>query len=301
MKSICTFFFFLSIALLITSCKEKEPTPRAYPRVKTLEVVEIRKSGVSFQAEIIYYANSGIDDHGFVWGTVKNPTINKANQKSLGLKSEIGLFETTINSNLIEGEVYYVRAYAKNKDYVVYGKEVTFKSLGSLPPRITSFTPGSAHLGDTITIEGDNLKALLDEYIIKFDSVLTKVVSAKENSLRVVVPNDLTSKISTISLTLAKQTATSSEKFTLLGPQISSFSPASGAYMMQIKILGKGFSINRNRNIVKFGTIQATILQSSSNQVIVQVPYGLKAGPVKISITIDGQTDISTNDFEVLL
>jgi hypothetical protein len=56
--------------------------------------------------------------------------------------------------NLQKGETYFVRAFVITADYMVYGKPVSFTSLGSTPPVIMEFPPLEATLGDTILLKG---------------------------------------------------------------------------------------------------------------------------------------------------
>jgi protocatechuate 3,4-dioxygenase beta subunit len=78
---------------------------------------------------------------------------------------------------------------------------------------------------------------------------------------------------------------------------ISSFSPMSGEVGNSVIINGSGFSETFSKNIVTFGTTQATILAASTTSLAVTIPIGAETG--KISVTVDGKTVTSSNSFTV--
>lgn len=71
-------------------------------------------------------------------------------------------------------------------------------------------------------------------------------------------------------------------------PTISSFSPASGAVGSTVTITGTGFSSTPAANVVRFSTTvpgpapQATVVSSSSTQLVVTVPAGAMTGPITV-------------------
>ncbi len=121
-------FSFLSLSwLLLTSCRqEASPTPRNYPRVRTLPVA-MTAAGANFTGEIFFATADGITDHGFVWSALSGPSVgNGYTQTSLGVKAGTGRFSALVKQNFQYGQSYYVRAYAKNGTHTVYGMEQTF-------------------------------------------------------------------------------------------------------------------------------------------------------------------------------
>lgn len=119
--------------LMLIACGEEQVATRDYPVVYTKPVTEISQSGANLNAEILNTGTSGILDHGFVYGDKPHPTIDESERISLGESLEKGTFSTFANRNLTRDKKYYVKAYAitKNSNFVVYGVQVEFISLGS--------------------------------------------------------------------------------------------------------------------------------------------------------------------------
>ncbi len=69
-----------------------------------------------------------------------------------------------------------------------------------------------------------------------------------------------------------------------------------------VKITGKNFGKTTLTNTVKFGTIQATVVQglSNGNEITVTVPPGLSRAPVPVTVAFDDQQGESTFLFENL-
>ncbi len=79
---------------------------------------------------------------------------------------------------------------------------------------------------------------------------------------------------------------------------VTSFSPTSGESGTQVVITGAGFSTTASENIVKFNGTTATIISASATQLTTQVPSGATTG--KISVTTNGETVQSSQDFQVI-
>ena len=65
-----------------------------------------------------------VTERGVCWATTENPTISDNKQTS---GSGTGIFSVSL-TNLIEGTIYYVRAYATNSNGTVYSNEISFKA-----------------------------------------------------------------------------------------------------------------------------------------------------------------------------
>jgi len=126
MKKLINLLFFIIAIVTLVTCKNDEVTPREYPRVTTLEVSSISESGATFNAEIIYPGNGEILEYGFVWGESSKPTLEDFNKEVQTNSITTGKFSAKISTPLKNGVNYYVRAYAINEKYLVYGKVVPF-------------------------------------------------------------------------------------------------------------------------------------------------------------------------------
>ncbi|OJJ21428.1 hypothetical protein BKI52_12825 [marine bacterium AO1-C] len=80
-------------------------------------------------------------------------------------------------------------------------------------------------------------------------------------------------------------------------PSITSFTPDEGASGIQITITGTGFSATAADNIVKINGIQATVISSTTTQIVLNVPSTATTG--LISVTVNKQTTYSSDSFLV--
>lgn len=80
-------------------------------------------------------------------------------------------------------------------------------------------------------------------------------------------------------------------------PGITGFTPASGPVGTTVTITGINFSTTPASNIVQFNGVAAVVSSSTANSITVVVPAGATTG--KISVTVDGMTATSANDFTV--
>lgn len=125
-------FGLLAISISFSSCNEP-PLPD-YPQVRTYEVSEVTIKGAVLHGEIVSAGSSPIIEYGFVWDTGAVPNIHTSQKKTFTSPMREGKFDTAVTAALEPNVKYTVKAYAKTADYIVYGQEKTFISLGSLEP-----------------------------------------------------------------------------------------------------------------------------------------------------------------------
>ncbi len=102
------------------------------PEVKTLEVTNknIGAGTATFKGSILSLGDLGYTERGFVYATVHNPTIGDT--KAIAEGSGTGEFSATA-TQLEEGKVYYIRAYATNSKSTVYGEEIEMDYTAVMP------------------------------------------------------------------------------------------------------------------------------------------------------------------------
>ena len=130
------------------------------PEVKTLEVTNknIGAGTATFKGSILSLGDLGYTERGFAYATVHNPTIGDSKLTASG--SGTGEFSATA-TQLEEGKVYYIRAYATNGKGTVYGEEVSLDFNGVMPIVSTQAVSGKiiaqgvATLNGTIESKGD--------------------------------------------------------------------------------------------------------------------------------------------------
>lgn len=102
------------------------------PDVKTLEVTNknIGAGTATFKGSILSLGDLGYTERGFAYATVHNPTIGDT--KAIAEGSGSGEFSATA-TQLEEGKVYYIRAYATNSKSTVYGEEIEMDYTAVMP------------------------------------------------------------------------------------------------------------------------------------------------------------------------
>lgn len=301
--------FTISITLFsLVTCDNYEFPKSPYPRIETLPVVNISKTGVTFQANITQHGKLPIVNHGFVWGHTENPTINSQDKVQLGTTSKLGNFEATVQSGLSEGETYYVRAFIATNEYFVYGESESFVSKGSTPPMIKALSSTEGTAADTIVIKGDYFSALAENNKVKFGESTSIVLVSTDSTIQCIVPNLVANQNYNISVTVAGNLTVTDIKFHVLQPVIDSMTPIEGIFGDTITINGENFPIKKDYinltvdgivcnvfNISKntFSFVLPNNLNISHNQVIAKISeVNVSAGELTITPpTIDNITN----------
>lgn len=291
---------FIFIVVLFATCSDDEITPRDYSRVSTLEVTNINNSGAQFNGEIIHEGNQKVIEHGFVWGTHKSPSLETSEKNILKEDITTGKFSSLISTTLDENIQYYVRAYAKDDEYLVYGKNVTFISLGSKAAIIKSIEPKIGNWGDTINISGSNFSFVTNNNHVLFKDIPSKILKSTDSTITCIVPNNIEDKSVSIHLKISNQITTAPDKFVLNSPEIFSFSPLKGTYGDLVVITGNNFSMDKNSNLVSFNGHPAEVIEANQNSLSVLVPTSINTKNNEIQVTLNLQTDIAIDPFEML-
>ena len=162
-------------------------------------------------------------------------------------------------------------------------------------PSITSISPTSGYYNQRVIISGVFKP---DQYFaVDFGSISTGAYSTA-NSLEVYVPAGTEAGKVKVSVKHGKRLLVAEEEFTVLAPTITSFSPTTGAAGSIITISGVGFAPNTSHMFVKFGTVEATILNVTQTDIRVMVPSGV-TGSMKITLDQSGQIVSSRDSFVV--
>lgn len=282
---------------LTISCDD-ESSERPFPRVKTYPAYDITKETVSFSGEITFTPGE-IIDHGFTVSKNASITVdlNYALVVSLGSRNAIGKFHSTINSALAAGELYYVRAFAKSKDHVVFGELEEFVSLGSAAPSIETVVPLEGTWGDTVVINGARFSPKQWENEVRFADVTAKVIGASNNQLKVIVPSGLDVLDAPVKVSVAKNVAVSGERFNLFKPQISSVSPNSAFVGAEISIVGKYFHSQRVEALID--DVPVELKTRTKTELRLKIPETVSFGNRTLKVTT-GQGDLQvTTQIEV--
>ncbi len=127
-KNIIKIYLLVNLAITLTNCDNHEFPKTPYPNVRTLPVTEISSSGATFTGEMTNSGNSSVWTHGFVWTRWENnnPEIGPNDSIGLGRLDSDGTFFFHLDNKLTTNKPYFVRAFVKTNDYIVFGEEVSF-------------------------------------------------------------------------------------------------------------------------------------------------------------------------------
>lgn len=157
-KILSQFQLFLIIGFVIISNYSCDPTTEKPKQLAVLTTKTI--TDISYHSAVcggIITSDNGLEVtvRGVCWSLKPNPTINDSITKDAA-----GTGEFTSNiSNLIADTTYYLRAYATNSDGTAYGLQITFKTLATALPTLsttiaTNITETTASSGGDISSDG---------------------------------------------------------------------------------------------------------------------------------------------------
>lgn len=116
-------------ALIVNSCENETRIP--YPDRARVSDITVGSARVSSQ--IILDASS-MKECGFCWNTKGYPRLEDSHMEAVASGDRF----TAVISNLSEGTRYYVRAYSKSRDRLIYGEVTSFVTLSKTLPSVTT-------------------------------------------------------------------------------------------------------------------------------------------------------------------
>ncbi|AFD05601.1 IPT/TIG domain-containing protein [Solitalea canadensis] len=160
---------------------------------------------------------------------------------------------------------------------------------------VSSVSPLSGAVGKEITLTGVFVPNLY--YYATIGNVQTANNASSSTTLKLTVPYGATIGNSTIKVQYGEQIVTAPGTFEVIPPKITSISPISGVPGTIVTITGAGFDTSTWNTIVKFGTVQTSIISVTENTIKVAVPSNVLPGAMKIAVTTYGQTITSPQNF----
>lgn len=268
------------------------------PLIITGAVTDIDKDGAVFHAKVTDLGNKGIIEFGFVWDTIHNPVIEKAEKYIFHNQPEIGNYEAKISSSLITQRTYYVRAFIRNAKVTTYGEETCFVSLGGKGCEITSISPLLGNLSDTLVVVGKNFS--VRSSVVKINEIKARIIKSNQDSIYLLVPQVLSKKTSAVSITTLDQTITAKDSFTLISPIISSFAPKTGNYGDEVTIKGKNFQVSPLTLSVFFDKALATFQIIDDQTIKAVVPNDLANANCSVRVLMNNQITEAVDKYTLL-
>lgn len=96
------------------------------PGVRTENVLGVDHSEINISGNVLTAGSSSVIERGFCWNTKGNPSLMDQYKTASG--SGLGMYSLIIDS-LQPSTTYYVRAYARNANSVVYGEQYQVKTF----------------------------------------------------------------------------------------------------------------------------------------------------------------------------
>lgn len=285
-------YYIFSCFILFSSCNKEAD----YPLIYTGEVTNVNNKGAIFNAKISTIGSDEIIECGFIWDTV-SPSYEKSEKIIIRSLNDYSIISKEISTNLRTGIIYYVKAFVKTKIYISFGNEVTFRSLGSLAPIITDFIPQKANINDTILIIGDNFSYIPQNNRVTFNNFQASVIKSVQDTLWVIVPNNLNFKTSTIAIEILKNKYIFAEYFNLITPIIQDFNNKIETFESEISIIGDNFLSNPKSLYVFFGDVEAEIISIEEHKIVVKVPRNINTRQCKIYVKMNNIIISSKDDF----
>lgn len=286
--------------LLLTGCNDDEIAHREYPRVLTLPVDNISDLGATFHAEVTHATNQQVIEYGFVWAENVNPTIESSEKKVVTENLESDQFLAQISTTLKEGVIYYVKAYAKSEEYLVYGKAVSFMSLGSKAPLLTDFNPKTGIWGDTIMILGRNFSYKVENNSVFLGELEVNVISNTDTTIAIIIPSEKNAEKVKIAVSILGNTVISKEDFAYIVPELHNVEPLLGTFGDTIHLQGQNFNKVNSFNSIQFNSLPAKIIDVSPTLIRVIVPEELSDRESELKVSSSG-VDMKFNDPFILL
>jgi uncharacterized protein (TIGR02145 family) len=121
-------FLFTGLIIIYQACKKEEP--KSFPVLTTSDVTYITTITAVGGGNITSDGGSAIVENGVCWNTSVEPTINDSMSTVAVGPADFSCDIT----GLMPNSIYYLRAYATNKDGTGYGNEVTFQAYAVMDP-----------------------------------------------------------------------------------------------------------------------------------------------------------------------
>jgi hypothetical protein len=288
-----TSIFILISVFCITFLIDCEKVRDEY-QIETVEVREIPDSGFIFTCNIRSNKISNISEFGLEWST--DSSFSVFERKSITTNIQIGNNSIYVNYNLYLGIKYFVKAFIKVNNSILYSKSVSLSGSSIPPLSIIKFLPEKGTWNDTISIYGTNFNNDINNISsVKINNLPSDIIFHSDTILKVIVPDNLLQTQSFISLLTTYDTIRSLKPFTLLSPKITDFTPKIGERGTELTITGNNFNPLKDYNTIKIGNYVLETKSAKKNQLSSIIPEEMiTEGIYDLSVTCGGQTAISS-------
>ncbi|WP_339752924.1 IPT/TIG domain-containing protein [Algoriphagus aquimarinus] len=181
------------IALVVVfSCNENdEVVPRTNPRFSVAYIQEVTSTGAEFSANVYDFGSDEILEYGFVYSKDFEPRVGAGEViKSEGRPQST--FKLVGDHSMVKGQIYYVVAFIKTSQSIVYSQTVNFKSQGSEGFIIDKLVGGpEVYFGDTLTVYGSRFSTDEANYEVLVNNGKANIVDINNDSFKIIIPEEL--------------------------------------------------------------------------------------------------------------
>lgn len=156
-------------------------------------------------------------------------------------------------------------------------------------PSISSLSPTSGPVGQSVTINGSNFGSSQGSSTIKFNG--TTATPTSWSATKIVAPVPSAATTGNVVVTVSG-TASNGKSFTVT-PYILSLSPASGTVGTSVTISGTTFGSTQGSSTVKFNGKTATPTSWNSTTIVAPVPSGATTGNVVVTVSSQASNGVS--------
>jgi len=298
MKKLFINIFSLLIIVMLSTC-DKDYITREFPSVITLSVDQSIPGQVTFNGKIITRNSGKIDEMGFIWQGEYDPVDHPGYRIVITSISKSGSFSATVKASLKKDIHYYVRAFARVDEYMVYGDSLDFKCLNNINAPALNLYPVTGNAGDTVLISGGIFNLINSKNSVTFDGHESTIVEVSDSVIWCIVPLDLTTRVSTVAVSVEGLVTALSQTFTLVTPTITSFTPGMIPVLDTLVITGTGFNRINSLNKVTIGNGLAQVISSSQTSLSVIVPF-TNDSLCFISVEVSGQKTTSSGKLKII-
>lgn len=283
---------------MLSTC-DKDYITREFPSVITLSVDQSIPGQVTFNGKIITRNSGKIDEMGFIWQGEYDPVDHPGYRIVITSISKSGSFSATVKASLKKDIHYYVRAFARVDEYMVYGDSLDFKCLNNINAPALNLYPVTGNAGDTVLISGGIFNLINSKNSVTFDGHESTIVEVSDSVIWCIVPLDLTTRVSTVAVSVEGLVTALSQTFTLVTPTITSFTPGMIPVLDTLVITGTGFNRINSLNKVTIGNGLAQVISSSQTSLSVIVPF-TNDSLCFISVEVSGQKTTSSGKLKII-
>lgn len=144
--------------------------------------------------------------------------------------------------------------------------------LTTRKPVITSVIPNPIRLVDNVRIQGKNFPEKSADMTVLFGTTAAKILSAKTSEAEVEVPHHLRGGHHDLKIVVHAVKSNSVKVKVKARPEIKEVNLLAAPPEQPLVITGNGFSNNPSRNIVKFGSIKAHIIEANESSITCLIP-----------------------------